>query len=238
MHIFYMDDSGDDVARVFSCLSIHVHEWDKVLKNLLAMRRWLREKEGIYVKVELHATDFVYGKGRISANRIYQADRCRIFNEILTEMAKIPSIRLYNAAANKEDELRLFERMLNRINTAMKKSDSHAVIVSDEGKDYSSLMRKMRVHNPVGSKYGAWDDGSITKNLTLNRVVEDLFFRKSHRSYFVQVADFAAYALLRSERPLPSKSKLGLDKSFELLRDICTPECYAKDPRKLGIIRA
>jgi hypothetical protein len=237
MHIIYIDDSGDDVVRVFSGLSVPALEWHATFDKLLVMRRALRKTEGIYVKVELHATDFVYGKGRISPHWISKTSRCRIFNDILKQVASIPAIRLFNAAGKKANEERLFERLLNRINRTMQEWKSRALVVCDEGKDYTGLIRKMRRHNPIGSQFGVWRDGGLTKNIVLNRIIEDVFFRKSHRSYFVQVADFAAYALLRSERPLASKSKYGLDKSFELLRKICLPECFRRDPRKLGIIR-
>jgi hypothetical protein len=34
-----------------------------------------------------------------------------------------------------------------------------------------------------------------------------------------------------------SKNKYGLGKAFDLLTPICAPECFGKDPRRLGIIR-
>jgi len=115
--------------------------------------------------------------------------------------------------------------------------DSKCILVSDEGKDYSKLIRKMRVHNPIPSQFQIWPDGSQNRNIPLDRIIEDLFFRDSARSYFIQMADFCAYALLRSEMPLASKNKYGLNQSFNLLTPICLPQCFARDPRKLGIIR-
>jgi hypothetical protein len=119
----------------------------------------------------------------------------------------------------------------------MKEWDSHAIIVSDEGKDYTWLLRKMGVYNHIPSKYGSWPQGEMTRNITTEYILEDIFFRDSARSYFIQMADFCAYALLRSEHPIPSKTKYGLDKAFDLLKPICTPQCFGKDPRKLGIVR-
>lgn len=234
MHIIYLDDSGDEQVRVFSCLSIPVDVWNQCFGQIQSFRRALKEREGVYVKVEFHATKFVSGRGKISQKPIPKGARCRIFKETLLEITKLPGVRLFNAAGNKNDEIRLFERMLNRINRTMEAWGSQALLVSDEGKDYTSLVRRMRVFNPIPSKYGVWTNGSLTKNIKLDRVVEDLFFRKSERSYFIQLADFCAYALLRSERPLPEKTKYGLDKSFEVLRPICTPECFARE-RSLSI---
>ena len=238
MHICYIDDSGDEQFRVFSVLCIPMDSWNEYFGEVRSFRRELRKKEGIYVTVEMHATEFVAGRGKISEKPIPKGARCRIFKETLKFISGLDGIRLFNAAGPKQEEVKIFERLLNRINRTIKTWDSQALLVSDEGKDYTSLVRRMRVFNPISSKYGAWENGSLTKNIPLDRIVEDLFFRKSERSYFIQLADFCAYALLRSENPLASKTKYGLDKAFDIVQAICTPECFSKDPRKLGIIRS
>ena len=114
---------------------------------------------------------------------------------------------------------------------------SNALIVHDEGKDYTSLVRRMGVFNPVQSRYGAWPDGQPYKNIPTERILEDIFFRKSHTSDLIQMADFCAYALFRSERPLPAKSRYGLDTAFEALHPLCIKAAFAGDPKRLGIIR-
>jgi hypothetical protein len=66
-------------------------------------------------------------------------------------------------------------------------------------------------------------------------VIEDPFFKKSQQSYFIQLADFCAYALLRRERPLPSKTRYGLDQAFSLLSSILVRQASQRDSE--GIIR-
>lgn len=237
MHICYIDDSGDDAARVFSALAVPVDLWSQCLNQFHEFRRTLKKREGIFVRVEFHATEFVAGRGRIADKVIPKGARCRIFGETVLEITKLPGVHLFNAAAPKNEEERIFERMLNRINRTMQAWDSKCILVSDEGKDYTKLIRRMRVHNPIPSQFIRWPDGSMNKNVPLDRIIEDLFFRDSRRSYFIQMADFCAYSLLRSEYPVASKTKYGLDKTFNLLTPICLPQCFAKDPRKLGIIR-
>ena len=73
------------------------------------------------------------------------------------------------------------------------------------------------------------------RNIPINRIVEDLIFKESQRSYFIQLADFCAFALLRQENPVPSRSKYGIDKAFATLEPILVREASTKDP--LGIIR-
>jgi hypothetical protein len=90
---------------------------------------------------------------------------------------------------------RLFDFLLNRINTNMRKSGSHALLIADEGKNYDWMLRKMRRVNYIPSRYGAWYSGDFTKNIPIDRIIEDISYRDSARSLFIQAADFS---LMRS----------------------------------------
>jgi hypothetical protein len=126
---------------------------------------------------------------------------------------------------------------LNRINKNMEKADSQALIISDEGKSYDKLYRRMRRHNFIPSSIGKWETGSISKNIVFDRVVEDIVYRDSERSLFIQAADGCAYSVLRSESPIPSKTALGLDQSMLILEPIMVKAAFARCPKRLGIIR-
>ena len=93
----------------------------------------------------------------------------------------------------------------------------------------------MKVYNPIPSRFGAWEEGKVHKSITLDRIIEDPVFKSSKSSYFIQLADFCAYALLRRERPLPSKTKYGLDKSFLTLEPVLVKKASSSDP--YGIVR-
>src|SRR2546428_1846667 len=226
-----MDDSGDDNLRVYSALVLHESIWKSTLESIKQYRRAMKKQHGIFVTLELHATDFVSGRGRIAPRVVPKGARCRIFKETLDFIAKLPGVQLFNAAAPCHCEKLVFERLINRINTTMDKHKKNVILFSDEGKDYTHLVRRMMVFNPIPSMYGKWPGGKAYKNIPLNRIIEDLVFRDSATSYFIQLADFCAYALLRSENPIPSKIKYGLDKAFDLLQGICIKSCFAKDPR-------
>ena len=83
------------------------------------------------------------------------------------------------------------------------KWNSHAILICDEGKDaiYTRLVRRLQT----------------SENSAIDRILEDPFFKQSDQSYFIQLSDFCAYALLRQERPIESKTKYGLDQAFNLL---------------------
>jgi hypothetical protein len=65
--------------------------------------------------------------------------------------------------------------------------------------------------------------------------IEDPVFKKSEQSYFVQLVDFCAYALLRREHPNPSKTRYGLDKAFGIVSPILFTRATGRDPE--GILR-
>lgn len=234
MHICYIDDSGDPSVRAFSLVAVPVDQWHSCFQHVKQYRQDMKRLFGVYVTKELHATEFVGGRGRIAPHYVSKEKRCEIYDRCLTRITKLPNISLFNAISSKKDEFTLFERLLNRVNRTMKEWDSQAILISDEGKDYNRLVRRMGVYNPIPSQFV----GGATRNVVLDRIVDEILYKRSQDSHFIQIADFCAYALLRSEVHLPSKNAYGLHESFNRLEPILQKQCYAKDPRGLGIIRA
>lgn len=200
-------------------------------------RRKLKASDGMFVTKEFHATDFVAGRGCVGTAVVTKARRCEIFRETLSSVASISKIRILNAIASRTSERQVFERLVNRINRTMAEWKSHALIIHDQGKDYTQLIRRMGVYNPIQSQFGTWPDGSPTKNIPTDRIIEDIVFRDSKESVLIQLADFCAYSLFRSEVLLASKEKYGLSTMFSQLHDVCISAAFKKDPRGLGIIR-
>jgi len=97
--------------------------------------------------------------------------------------------------------------------------DDHMILISDQGKDYTPLLRRMRRQNAV------------------KRVVEDIVYRDSQHSTFIQLADFCAFALLRFENPTFRIEKAGLHRAFQRLEPALLPHTFHNDPKCLGIIR-
>ncbi|HEV3449241.1 MAG TPA: DUF3800 domain-containing protein, partial [Gemmataceae bacterium] len=116
---------------------------------------------------------------------------------------------------------------------------ARAVIIADQGREpeIEKAVRKMHVFNPIPSKYGEWETGGVTKNITTDRIIEDPVFKPSHRSYFVQLADCVAYALLKKETaPTARIKRYGIDTMFDrALTNVCFRHASPKDPQ--GIVR-
>jgi hypothetical protein len=237
MHLVYIDDSKDEQKCIFSALAIPATEWQNAFQRVRDFRRGLRKSDRIFVYKELHAWKFVSGRGRIADRIVPKGRRCELFKETLKLVADLPGARLFNASFSSKEDERAFEWLLNRVNRTMEAWDSHAILICDKGKEiaYSRLRRRMGVYNPIPSRFGHWDIGTTTKNIPIERILEDPFFKNSEQSYFIQLVDFCAYSLLRRERPIPSKTKYGLDKAFELLSPILVREACSYDPE--GIIR-
>jgi len=238
MHLFYIDDSGDEQFSIFSALSLSVEEWRNAFSQVRQFRRQLKREYGLYVYKELHATDFVAGRGRISDRVLTKYERSQIFRRVLEFVAQLPSAALFNAIAPKTREHWAFERMVNRIDRTLRTWGSHGLLFVDRGKEvtYRRLVRRMAVFNPIPSAYGMWEDTSQRfRNIPIERVVEDPVFKDSRLSYFIQLADFVAFSLLRRESQIPSRNRYDIHTAFDLLDSILVREASRRDPQ--GIIR-
>jgi len=238
MHLIYIDDSADEKLALYSALAIPVEHWRESFSMIKEFRSKLRKEHGIYVSKELHAWKFVSGRGNISDRVVTKFERVTVFNEALGLITQLPDVRLFNTVFPKSQMMRAYERLMNRINRTLQAWNSHGILVCDKGNElaYTQLVRRMGVYNPIPSAYNpSWNTGASWRNVPIDRIVEDPFFKPSDQSFFIQLCDFSAYALLRRENPLESKSKYGLDKSFEILTSILVREANRRDP--YGIIR-
>ena len=240
MHFIYIDDSGEQGTYIFSCLAVPAENWNKTFEVLKEWRLHLKQIHGISTKCELHAHQFLSGRGTLGAlNSISRHRRSQIFHktfDIIEWLGGECGVRCFNVCKSEQDQA--FEWLLNRIQRTMVAWNSHAFLICDEGKEahYTKMVRRMKVFNHIPSKLGTWaETGASTKNIPLDRIIEDPHFKKSHQSLFIQKCDFLAYGLLRRELPTPKARRYGIHKSFEQLDEVLVKECNRKD--KFGIIR-
>lgn len=231
MHLVYVDDSKDERSCCFSAIILPAARWSDALDHLITFRRRIRDEHGVYTTIEMHATDWIGGRGTIAPRTVRRDERAAIFREALVHFTALPEACIINAHASRRGERQLFERLCNRIQANMVAQDSRALIISDEGKNFDQQVRRMRRYNPIQGRYGG------VLHRPLDRIVEDLVYRKSDRSLFIQAADFCAFSLLRMEAPTRLVERLGLADAFMSLEPILEKRAYARDPRGLGIIR-
>jgi uncharacterized protein DUF3800 len=140
---------------------------------------------------------------------------------ILAELHQLTAPQAYQAI-----ELRLL------------KFAARAMIIADASREpeITKAFRKMTVFNPIPSKFGGWGSAKA-KNIPLERIIEDPVFKRSQQSFFIQLADCVAFALLKREsEPTPLVAKYGIDDFFdECLPGVCFKHASGKDA--LGIVR-
>jgi len=216
MWFVYLDESKHSNAFfVYSALIVDAAQWNDAFKALKDARARLRDRRGVYMKQELHARKFAAGKGQIANRPILKPERAEIFRRVLSFTAEVGFFRLISSVNT--NEFYAFDRIMNRINRTAEEHGQQVIIIGDQGQEaeFTRRMRRMRVHNLIPSNRGKWDDTGIEKkNIPTEQILEDPFFKDSAASYFIQVVDFCAYALLRMERPLPSRSALGYDTMY------------------------
>ena len=237
MLIFYVDDTGEGKQVGFSALGIHSDGWMKAFEKLRDYRDKLRREKSIPIESELHATQFIGGRGTAGQRVRSKQERFEIFNDGLRCVSEMKAC-LISAFGKDSREDTLFEWLSNRINRCAEEHRTQALMIIDSGKEdkYRALARRLRRYNPIPSRFRSWDDGSSSKNIPNHAIIEDVIFRDSADCYFIQAVDFCAYALLRSE--LPRESVEPLSSSYQILEPICVKKAFAKDPKGLGIIRA
>lgn len=243
MHFVYIDESIHERKHyVYSALIVDTECWREITSKIQFLRRRMRKAEGIFIAKELHASEFVAGKGIVSSKIILKEKRAEIFKKVMHSIVwlakgkKPEQITLMNAINTNEEYA--FERLINRINKTMETFKSKAILIFDAGHEgaFTRRIRKMNVYNPIPSNRGQWaDSGNWSKNIVIDRILEDPFFKDSKQSNFIQLVDFVAYALLRKEVPLPAKTKLGIHEAFDILAPICFRPANIRDP--MGVIR-
>jgi hypothetical protein len=278
VRFFYVDESYDEKKFCLSAISIRHSVWKECFDKVRQHRVNLKNDHGIYLRKEIHARDFVVGRGKISPQIIGKWQRSRIFHDLLKLVATLPEVMVFNVCLetkNYEDpQLIAWDRLMNRIERTMLAMEdaelpkrrelvasiaghltneateciekrlniyrARAAIFADEGreKEITKALRKMHVYNRIPSQYGAWPSGEITKNITTDRIIEDPVFKSSDRSFFIQLADCVAFALLKREvTPTPNIRKYGIHEMFDqTISGVCFRKASLGDP--LGIVRS
>lgn len=225
MYFAYFDESGDTGLDrsptgtfALSCLLLHDSNWLNALDQCIAFRRYLRDNFRISPRAELKASWLIHNKGDIRAAELRYPARLAAYRAALRFQRKCGLFRSFTVLIDKTKiqkrdrdvrEMawqRAIER-LERFGTGMK-DNIHVLPDEGHGEFIRKKIRAMRRFNNVPSAFGGASLDRKARN-----IVEDSSDRRSHESYFIQLADLNAYAAFR--RVFPGES-FGADLYEEL----------------------
>ena len=252
MFLMYVDESGDPGAYqgkernsrhyILSGIIVPIKEWQQTLDRFKSYRSNLKKNYGLNLREEIHASELIRISKVAAYRSIHKTQRLEILRETCLQIPQIfSSSKILNICLHKpdfKDDVNLqalgWSRIIQRYHTFMKKysGDVKGIIVAD-GEEQAIVrkqLRKMRVYNPIPSKFGSGTFQDLT-----DTIIEDVFSRDSKHSYFIQAADVVAHCLYRKEYPKGSLKKYNVDKYFDLLEPILLKKAASKDP--LGIVR-
>ena len=207
--IVYLDESGDKGWNnsptdffVLTCILVHETFWLQNLDSLVGLRRRLKERWGINTRVELKSEDFRWGHGAFKGLDIGLRDRMNIYKDVMEFQPNSLSTSNFAVAIQKSkltDKTKdarywAWEFALQRINRFCVAKGERAILLPDEGHASFArkLLRQMRRIHTISGHYGGVLD------IPVQLIVEDPQSQRSHDSYFIQVADWNAYAARRS----------------------------------------
>ena len=174
--------------------------------------------------------DLLAGRGMLARNGnsnegLAPSQEAEVFRDGLRRIedaaSNIGGVEVINVCLRKQDvkayEQVSLDRLLNRINASVKAAGRHAFLIFDEGKErmITRAYRRLRIFNPVPSRYERWEEGERTRNIPVENVIGGPAFRSSDSDQLLQIADLISHALLKQEEePSPRVETFGLGKAF------------------------
>lgn len=210
----YVDESGDtgfgeqrsSLTYTLGCVVVNSSHWGGVLDEFVEFRRRLKTKFKIPMRSELKANYVLRGTGTLKHLNLSPRERSLIFRSHVKFVADNPYLHVFAVVASKSGKLtgsQLFEQSWIRLFQRLERTSdalgaSTVQLVHDQGEDESirKLARWSRRRLTAGSQTGS---GSVSR--PFKNLVEDPVSRDSRASFFIQMADFAAYAAYRRLHP-------------------------------------
>lgn len=228
MYLAYFDESGDSGITnspttffVLACVLVHHADWKTSLDSLVELRRKLRTAHDIPTTKEIKAIHIRRGQGVLANKHWSMAQRMKFFHGLMRYTDQnFSNLRIFAVAvdkqgalvANREPRETAWEFAIQRVSNFCNVHHDVAMIFPDEGHAQlvRRLVRRMRRFNMVPRR---WGGGSFS--VRTERIIEDPNDRASQESYFIQLADWCAFACHRSRYidPRPAVS----DQLWDLL---------------------
>lgn len=212
--IAYVDESGDtgtpsgggaSHTYTLGCVLVDADLWPGAFDELLSFRRRVRVTFGVPMRAEIKANYLLRNSGDLRPLALAPAARKIIYRSHLRVLRDLP-VRAFAIVVDKRSTAKqpsgyfdlAWEGLLQRLERTSTAEKATFMVVHDEGEDEGirKWVRRARRHLTAGSAYGF---GSFRHPARL--LVDDPVARRSHHSYFVQVADLVAYAAFRAVVP-------------------------------------
>jgi hypothetical protein len=193
--MIYVDDSGAERGGliIYGWVEVRPADWRIGLRSWLELRKMLFTLYGIHVSQELHATDYVNGRGKVSSNppdRLRDAVGTILWKDLGREVAEhcLATLRDCNeikvgsvfrrtsrrGAQYATDKYELYRDFLNELDRELAVTDSFGFVTMDgDDPHYRAAHRSLK--------------------LDTRRVIEDPAFHDSRHSQWTQMADLVAY---------------------------------------------
>jgi hypothetical protein len=254
MYLMYIDESGDtglvnSPTRYFALSGFIFHElrWTQYLDQIIAFRRRVKQKFGLKLREEIHASELLANPGPLM--RIPKHERLAIIRMFADEIATMTDASVINILVDKTGKaptydvfeaswtvlLQRFENTIQHHNFPGPSNPDERGIVFPDNTDVpklTALVRRLRRYNPVPNQTRF---GAGYRNIQLQYVVEDPNFRDSRQSYFVQAADLCAFVLYQFTQPSKYVRKKSAQNYFRRLTPILCKHASSSDPD--GIVR-
>ncbi|MEZ4306758.1 MAG: DUF3800 domain-containing protein [Polyangiaceae bacterium] len=220
MFLSYFDEPGDtgftdspSTCFVLAGVLVDEGDWLPLIDEMARFRGFLRDTFRIRFSDELKATNLVKCRGPFE--HLAPAVAMRVYAMCLKFQAKCGKLRTFAIVIDKEKVLAdhkdvrdiAWTYAIQRIERICTKGDGRtppmkgfAMILPDEGHG-DFLKRKIRRHRRHHLVPSGHEDGELLERPARN-IIEDPFDRRSHESYFVQLADLNAFAAHRHVAPL------------------------------------
>jgi hypothetical protein len=213
MLLAYVDESGNtgDVRSggtttyTLGCVLIDVDQWPAAFDSMLDFRRRIRSTYGVPMRAEIKANYLLRNSGDLRPLALGPGARFLIYRAHLDMLERLPA-RAFAVVVDKRSGAHspgrcfdlAWEGLLQRLERTSTKENLTFAVMHDEGENDAirKWVRKARRHLTAGSAYGV---GSVRNAARL--LVDDPIPRRSHQSYFVQMADLVAYAGFRAVVP-------------------------------------
>lgn len=242
----YVDESGDPGNSGFSTdhfilsgLIVFQDDWDNYLSRLKTFRKNIKSQYNLNQRTEIHSAELIRPNKIQEYKLIHKTNRINILRDYCTQIPIIfDNAKVINICIKKSEHIGIdifelaWSRLLQRFDTYLKKTaNDKGIIIADDtdSRKLMSLHRKMRIFNPIPSHF----EGSY--NSPIDNILEDVFSRSSHHSYFIQTVDVIVHTLYRREYPKGSLKKFSIEYQFQKIQPILLKEASKNDD--LGIVR-